>query len=67
MKNKLITIGFMGVKTAFLNVPMEEACRRYGIEQDLDPPTKEQIENGGYEISEFEFDDEFGVYDAWAK
>ena len=55
MKNKLIVIGWMGVKTAYLNVPREEAINRYMQSRNV---TSEDIE-------EFDFEDEFGVYDAW--
>ncbi len=57
MKHKLIVIGFMGIKRAYLDIPREEAIRRYM--GDDTSPFDEPVE-------EFEFENEFGVYDAWA-
>jgi hypothetical protein len=62
MKNKLIVIGWMGVKTAYLNVPREEAINRYMQSENV---TSEDIEDFDF-VQEFDFEDEFGVYDAWA-
>lgn len=56
VKNKLIVIGWMGGMTAYLNVSREEAIRRYTTEND-----------DTYSVKEIEFDNEFEVYDAWAK
>jgi hypothetical protein len=61
MKNKLIVIGWMGVKTAYLNVPEEEALRRW---LQSNSATREDIEDFDF-VQEFDFEDEFGVYDAW--
>jgi hypothetical protein len=60
MKNKLITIGFIGFKKCYLNVTKEEAINRY-----LSDPNNLGIEDN--EVKEFEFDDEFEAYDCWAK
>lgn len=57
--NKLIVIGCMGIKRAYLNVPLTIAIQRY-----LSCEEKECLDNSDH-ISEFEFEDSFGVYDAW--
>ena len=57
MPNHLIIIGFPGTKRAYLNVPIDEAVRRYTASEGQAPET-------GW-IDEFDFDDEFTVYDAW--
>lgn len=56
--NHLIVIGYLGASLAYLNVPMEEARRRY--EEEEGPIT-------GEPITEFEFEDEFSVYAAYPK
>ena len=68
--NRLIIIGFMGDKLAYLNVNREEAITRYRNQLDdghwdkdnfiefMDKIEKDHIE-------EFTFTDEFAVYDAW--
>jgi len=61
MKNKLVIIGWMGIKTAYLNMSKEDAIKRYLI----DEPDCESFDMPGF-VECFEFDDEFGVYDAWA-
>lgn len=58
--NKLITIGPIGIRVAYLNLSVEDAKKRYL----LDNP--EFIGDKLY-VDEFEFVDEFCVYDAWAK
>lgn len=69
VKNKLITIGWLGVKRCYLNISREEAVRRY-VEKEATFYTpeefakeKEYIEANM--VEEFEFDDEFEAYDAW--
>ena len=56
MKNHLVVIGWMGAKKAYLNVSREEALRRY---------VETEGEIDGEHIAEFDFDDQFCVYDAW--
>jgi hypothetical protein len=62
MKNKLIIIGYIGLKRAYLNISKEEAVKRYisqtGYDEEYD---KDLLDD----IREIEFNDEFGVYDAW--
>ena len=56
-KNKLVVIGWMGCKQAYLNMPLEEAKKRFELSNG------ESVESMG--VKEFDFDDEFCVYDAW--
>lgn len=56
-RHTLTVIGWMGVKHAYLDVPYDEAVRRYG-ESEGTAPIPEMIET-------FTFTDEFGVYAAW--
>ena len=60
--NKLIVIGWVGVKKAYLNVSKEEAIKRYCLEDGSITP--EELFSNNL-VSEFEFDKEFSVYDAW--
>lgn len=60
MKNTLVVIGYTGIRRAYLNVPVEEAERRYREAEDLEPEDKLPY------LHVFEFEDEFNVYDAWA-
>lgn len=57
--NKLVTVGYLGCKRAYLNVSREEAVRRYCAADGVERLTEVEY------VEEFTFDDEFGVYDAW--
>jgi tetrahydromethanopterin S-methyltransferase subunit A len=61
MKNKAIIIGMIGLKRCYINLSKEEAIERYKITEDLCLVDEEVLDD----IEEIEFDDEFGVYDAW--
>lgn len=72
MANKLISIGFLGIQSCYLNITREKAMRRY-IATDLattDRPNnisdEDFIREQGYRIQEFTFDDEFQAYDVWS-
>lgn len=67
MKNKLTVIGYLGDKSAYLNLSKEEAIRRF-LDSNLNfqDCVEEDVEKY-YNVEEFYFDDEFCVYDAWAK
>jgi 1-deoxy-D-xylulose 5-phosphate reductoisomerase len=67
MKNKLTVIGYRGDKSAYLNLSKEEAIRRF-LDSNLNfqDCVEEDVEKYG-NVEEFYFDDEFCVYDAWAK
>jgi len=60
MKNKIILIGWLGAKTAYLNMSREEALAKYIKDNPNDEPEDNDL------IDEFQFDDEFWVYDAWS-
>lgn len=62
MKNKLISIGHLGIKKCFLNISEERAIKRYC---ELDKITIEQFESYDISIDVIEFDDTFGAYDVW--
>lgn len=67
MKNKLTVIGYLGDKNAYLNLSKEEAIQRFMQDNLRDEDcNKEYVEKYG-NVEEFYFDDEFCVYDAWAK
>lgn len=56
--NKLIVIGYRGMKHCFLNMSREEAIALYiDIEGEID---------GDISITEFEFDRWFSAYDAYS-
>jgi hypothetical protein len=59
--NRLIVIGFRSDKKAYLNVPREEAIRRYLLEH----PEDETDVRSGLIVDVIDFEDEFYVYDAW--
>lgn len=59
--NRLVVIGFTGVKRAYLNLSKDEAMRRYASAESVEIQDLEKSEF----TKEFAFEDEFGVYDAW--
>lgn len=61
MSNTLVVIGWLGLRTAYLNVPEEEAVERYMKENDLTPEDMKQVDK-----QVFTFQNSFGVYDAWS-
>lgn len=54
--NRLVVVGRTGDCRAYLNVPRDEAVRRFRRSDGWDP--------AAYGVGEFVFDDEFWVYDA---
>lgn len=64
--NRIVSIGYMSVKTCYLNVSRDEAIRRFlaanpeFVEIFEDKTEKERL------IDEFEFADEFGAYYVYA-
>lgn len=58
--NTLIVIGWLGIKTCYLNVPREEAIARYLKEEDI--TDEKYIQDL---ITEFTFTDQFCAYDAY--
>ncbi len=59
--NKLICVGFLGVRRCYLNLDREDAVRRY-----LEALGEESLDGGEEWITEFEFTDEFGAYDVYS-
>lgn len=60
-ENKLVVVGWLGIRRAYLNVSREEAIARWMRDSSAnEPPPDDKVE-------EITFTDEFGVYDAWAK
>ena len=58
-ENKLVVVGWLGIRRAYLNVSREEAVARWMRDSgDTVPPPEDKVE-------EITFTDEFGVYDAW--
>lgn len=58
-KHTLVVIGFMSCKRCYLDVPEQEARRRYLASEGEDGL-------GGHEtVKILEFDDEFSAYDVW--
>lgn len=59
-KHQLWTIGWTGVQSAYMDIPRDEAQRRYRLAEGLPPDEDlEAITDG------FEFTDEFGAYAVW--
>ena len=56
--HKLTVIGWLGVKRAYLDLPLEEAISRYEASEG-EIPTEDMI-------TEFVFENEFGCYDAYS-
>ena len=57
--NHLIVIGYIGTKRCYLNMSLEEARARYVKTEGEEPEPRL--------IDEFDFEDEFGAYDAWER
>ena len=57
--NKLVIIGHIGMKTAYLNIDEEEAIHRH--------IKSHPGEDGFGTVEEFEFEDEFDAYEIWEK
>jgi hypothetical protein len=60
MKNKIISIGYIGLKKCYLNIEESEAIQRYCISENI---TLEQFKKDDIVISTTIFDDEFGAYE----
>ena len=62
MKNKIISIGYLGIKRCYLNVDEHEAIKRYCNTENI---TIQQFYDDDISIDTVEFDDEFGAYSVW--
>jgi plasmid maintenance system antidote protein VapI len=60
--NRIVTIGFLGSQTCYLNVSREEALRRYLEENNFYSREEAQCM-----LREFQFEDSFEVYDVFPK
>ncbi|MBI4020717.1 MAG: hypothetical protein HY369_00575 [Candidatus Aenigmarchaeota archaeon] len=58
--HRLVVVGLIGLKRAYLDIPREEALRRY-MESEHEFTEAKIADN----VLEFEFTDEFGVYDVY--
>ena len=58
-KNKLISIGVLGLMQCYLNISKEEAIQRYCKSNDIN------IEDFEDDVQVFYFDDEFGAYSVY--
>lgn len=56
--NKIISIGWLGSKSCYLNISREEAIQRYLVNN---PGDSDYLDDSGF-ITEFEFTDEFWAY-----
>lgn len=61
--NKLIVIGYLGIKTCYLNITESEAIERYCKDNSMSSTDYE--ENNNLTIDSYDFDDEFYAYDIW--
>lgn len=57
MKNKVISIGWLGLKRCYLNIEKDEAIRRYCESEHINA---NDFDEDSIDIIEFE--DEFGAY-----
>ena len=62
--NTLISIGYLGTKTCYLNISREEAIERY-LKDNPFTTYKDLITDDM--IDEFQFYDEFGCYSVYSK
>jgi hypothetical protein len=60
--NKLISIGYLGIKRCYLNITEEQAIERYCKSEDI---TREKFNDDDISIDIIEFDNEFGAYCVW--
>ena len=60
LTNKIICVGYLGIKRCYLNVNKEDAVKRY-----LELLGEEMV-GSEEQITEFEFTDEFGAYDVYS-
>mgnify|MGYP001578128023 CR=1 FL=1 len=63
-KNKLIIIGYIGIKRCYLNISDREAIQKYIKEEEISETELELSDN--ITIEHLDFDDEFCAYDIWS-
>ena len=57
---KLISIGFIGSKTVYIDISKEEAIKRYNKEN-----LEYTVVENSLSVEEIEIKDSFNVYDIW--
>ena len=63
MSNRIITIGYIGLKKCYLNINEEDAIKKYCVSEQI---TKENFDNNvDISIDSIEFENEFECYDIW--
>jgi hypothetical protein len=63
--NKIISIGWMGEQRVYLNTPRDEAIKKFANSESNYQHCSEAEISDHYTITEFEFENEFYVYDIW--
>ncbi len=62
MKNKIISIGYIGLRKCYLNVTEEEAIERYCKTENI---SRQEFDNEDISIFTINFNDEFSAYEIW--
>ena len=62
-KNRLVSIGYIGIMKCYLNISDREATQRY-IKSENMSKTQFELDND-IQFHIIEFDDEFGAYSVW--
>lgn len=62
--NKIVCIGYIGLKKCYLNLSKEESIERYIKSEGI---TEEVFNNSYINVYEIEFDDEFCAYEIWGE
>jgi hypothetical protein len=60
--DKLVIIGFTGLKKCYLNIKEQEAIKLYCIDENL---SIEQFNENKIPIDRFNFNVQFNAYDVW--
>jgi len=60
--NKLISIGWLGIKRCYLNITEEQAIERFCKSENV---TREKFDEDDISIDIIEFTDEFGAYSVY--
>ena len=60
--NKLISIGYIGIRRCYLNISEDEAIERYCKSENI---TRQKFDKDDISIDIIDFVDEFGAYSIW--
>ena len=63
--NKIISIGWTGEQRVYLNTPRDEAIKKFAASEINYQHCSEAEISDYYTVKEFEFENEFSVYDIW--